>query len=159
LDEKVGVLTQAQNLQTPSWYYRKTRPLNDNAYFENLCRIVISSGLKWDIIDRKWSIIRKALEDFSVEKIAHFTNADIDKLIEIYDVIHNKGKIQTIVQHAQQFRKLKKTYGSFQKFLDCHDKSNNYAHLINQLSHMFRWLSPPAARLFLYSVGEEVENL
>ncbi len=158
LDEKAGVLTQAQNIRQTSWCYHENRPPNDNAYFENLCCIVFEAGLNWNVIDKKWPLTRKAFANFSVEKIARFTEADTERLLNSDGIVHNRGKIQAVIQHAIQFREIKKTYGSFQKFLDSQDKSNNYAQLIKELSQRFRWLAPPAASLFLYTVGEDIKN-
>ncbi len=67
---------------------------------------------------------------FFVEEVARFNAADVERLLKAGGVVHNKGKIQAVIQHAAQFREIKKTYGSFQNFLDSQDKSDNYAHVV-----------------------------
>ncbi len=73
-------------------------------------------------------------------------------------IIRNRGKIRAIVQNAQNFVSIGKRYGSFQKYLDSLDKSNNYINVIKDLVNKFKWLGPPSANLFLYTVGENIER-
>lgn len=72
------------------------------------------------------------------------------------EIIRNKGKIKAIIQNAQNFNTIKKQYGSFQKYLDSIDKSNNYENAIKDLVNKFKWLGNPSASLFLYTVGEKI---
>lgn len=142
--------------QMPEWWYREKRPTNDEAYFENMCRVIFQAGLNWKVIDNKWSSIKKALLNFKIEKIACFTEADIERLMKDPEIIRNKGKIKAIIQNAQNFNTIKKQYGSFQKYLDSIDKSNNYENAIKDLVNKFKWLGTPSASLFLYTVGEKI---
>ena len=73
-------------------------------------------------------------------------------------IVRNKGKIQAIIQNASQFKEIKKECGSFQKYLDSQDKSKNYSNVIKGLSSRFKWLGPPSASLFLYTVGEPIKH-
>jgi 3-methyladenine DNA glycosylase Tag len=142
--------------QMPKWWYREKRPSNDEAYFENMCRVIFQAGLNWKVIDNKWPSIKKALLNFETEKIACFTEADIERLMKDPEIIRNKGKIKAIIQNAQNFEAIEKQYGSFQKYLDSLDKSNNYENAIKDLVNKFKWLGPPSASLFLYTVGEKI---
>ena len=71
-------------------------------------------------------------------------------------IVRNKGKIKAIIQNAQNFKAIEKQNGSFQKYLDSLDKSDNYANVIRDLVNKFKWLGPPSASLFLYTVGEKI---
>jgi 3-methyladenine DNA glycosylase Tag len=71
-------------------------------------------------------------------------------------IIRNKGKIKAIIQNAINFKAIEKQYGSLQKYLDSLDKSNNYANVVKDLTNKFKWLGPPSASLFLYTVGEKI---
>ena len=72
-------------------------------------------------------------------------------------IIRNKGKIQAIIQNAQNFIAIQKWYGSFQKYLDSLDKTNNYANATADLVNKFKWLGQPSANLFLYTVVEKID--
>ena len=148
---------QEHHWQAPHWWYQKQRPATDEAYFENMCRVIFQAGLNWQVIDNKWPSIRKAFVNFNIGKIARFTEADVDRLMKDPGIIRNKGKIKAIIQNAQNFKTIKKQYGSFQKYLDSLDKSNNYENAVKDLKNKFKWLGPPSASLFLYTVGEKID--
>ena len=123
-----------------------------------MCRIIFQAGLNWNVIDKKWHTIRKAFDNFSPEKVSHFTQSDVAHLMKDEGMIRNKGKISAIIQNAKEFEKIKKEFGSFQKYLDSMDKSQNYLTLIKELDSRFKWLGPSSTSLFLYSVGEKIQH-
>jgi DNA-3-methyladenine glycosylase I len=149
---------QEQSWQMPDWWYRKKRPPNDEAYFENMCRIIFQAGLNWQVIDKKWSTTKKAFMDFNIQKVALFNDSDVQRLLKDTGIVRNKGKIQAIIQNAKNFQAIEKECGSFQKYIDSLDKSNNYVNAVKELSNKFKWLGPPSASLFLYTVGEKIDN-
>ena len=142
----------------PEWWFRGKRPPNDDAYFENMSRIIFQAGLNWSVIENKWSTMKQAFGQFSIEKVAQFTNADIERLMNDKGVVRNKRKIQAIIQNGNLFKELKKQHGSFQAYLDSLDKSNNYARVVQELSSRFKWLGLSSASLFLYSFGENINH-
>lgn len=149
---------QEESWQPPDWWYREKRPSSDDAYFENMCRIIFQAGLNWSVIDKKWPSTKKAFAQFSVEKVARFSNADVERLMQDEGIVRNRGKIQAIIHNATVFMDIRKQHGSFQAWLDGSDKADNYAKVVNELSSRFKWLGPPSATLFLYTVGEGIEH-
>ena len=147
-----------ESWKLPDWWYREKRPPNDDAYFENMCRIIFQAGLNWNVIEKKWSTIKKAFAQFSIEKVAQFTVADVERLMKDKGIVRNKRKILAIIQNANLFREIKKQYGSFQSYLERLDKSKNYSLVVKELSSRFKWLGPPSASLFLYTVGENISH-
>jgi DNA-3-methyladenine glycosylase I len=145
-----------QNWKMPEWWYREKRPPNDDAYFENMCRVIFQSGLNWRVIEEKWPTTREAFSNFEVSKVASFSDADVEELMKNTGIVRNKGKIKAIIQNAQNFVAVEKRHGSFQKYLDSQDKSGNYANVVKDLVNKFKWLGPPSASLFLYTVGEGI---
>ena len=141
----------------PDWWCRDKRPSDDSVYFENMCRVIFQAGLNWRVIDNKWLTTKKAFADFNILDVANFTNTDVETLMRDPGIIRNKGKIKAIIQNAQNFMAIEKQYGSFQKYLDSLDKSDNYANVIKDLVNKFKWLGPPSASLFLYTVSEKIE--
>jgi DNA-3-methyladenine glycosylase I len=122
-----------------------------------MCRIIFQAGLNWNVIDKKWASTKKAFAGFSVEKVGHFTNADIERLLKDEGIVRNRGKIAAIINNAATFMEIKKQCGSFKAYLDSLDKAKNYSHVVEELSGKFKWLGPPSASLFLYTVGEDIE--
>jgi len=110
------------------------------------------------MIDRKWPNFKKAFADFSVDKVAQFGDADMKRLLKDESIVRNRVKIASTIENAKQFKKIKKEHGSFQAYLNNLDKSNNYALVIKELGKKFQRLGPSSARIFLYSVGEDVRH-
>jgi 3-methyladenine DNA glycosylase Tag len=100
---------------------------------------------------------QKAFANFDIKKVACFTNVDVQRLLRDPGIVRNKSKIQTIIQNAQNFIAIEKRYGSFQKYLDGLNKSDNYVNATKDLINKFKWLGPPSASLFLYTVGEKID--
>lgn len=142
--------------QMPKWWYQKSRPASDSAYFENMCRVIFQAGLNWKVVDMKWPSIKKAFCNFNIKQVAALTNADVARLLNDSSIIRSKGKIQAIIRNAITFSAIEKQCGSFQKYLDNMDKSENYSQVIKALINNFKWLGAPSASMFLYTVGEDI---
>jgi DNA-3-methyladenine glycosylase I len=141
----------------PDWWYRTKRPSTDDGYFENMTRVIFQAGLNWKVIDKKWPTTRKAFEQFSISKVACFTDKDVKRLLNDVGIVRNESKVNATIQNAAEFQAIKKDYGSFQKYLDSLDKSNNYSKVVMELTKRFKHLGPSSASLFLYTVGEKIE--
>lgn len=142
----------------PSWIYRDKRPTSDEAYFENMTRVIFLAGLSWKMIDEKWPNFKKAFKNFSIAEVAKFGEEDIKRLTSDTGIVRNRAKILATINNAKQLQNIKKEHGSFQSYLDSLDPSNNYASVIKELGKKFSRLGPSSARIFLYSVGEHIRR-
>lgn len=142
----------------PAWMYRDRKPSSDEAYFENMTRVIFLAGLSWKMIDQKWPNFKKAFNNFSIAEVAKFDEKDVKRLMSDAGIVRNQAKITAAINNAKQFQNIKKEHGSFQSYLKSLDKSNNYALAIKQLGKRFSRLGPSSARVFLYSVGENVRH-
>ena len=147
-----------ESWQPPKWIYRKTRPPSDDAYFENMTHVIFQAGLSWKMIEEKWPNFLKAFDNFSIDRVARFNEDDIKRLMTDSSIVRNQKKISATVHNAKQFQKIRKEFGSFKSYLDRLDKSKNYSLVIKELSKIFKHLGPSSARIFLYSVGEDVRH-
>ena len=147
---------QEQHWQMPDWWYRGKCPPNDNAYFENMTRVIFQAGLNWHVIEGKWPTMKKAFANFNIDEVACFTGTDVERLMRDGGVVRNRGKIEATIYNAKGFLAIKKQFGSFKAYIDSLDKSNNYAKAIEDLIGKFKWLGPSSASTFLYTVGEKI---
>ena len=148
---------QEEHWQMPDWWCRNERPSSDQRYFENMCRVIFQEGLNWRVIDGKWSTTRKAFDNFNINKVACYTDADIQRLMKDEGIVRNRSKVEAIIYNAQGFQAIKKQFGSFQCYVDSLDKSNNYENAAKDLTSKFKHIGTPSASLFLYTVGEKIE--
>ena len=144
----------------PRWFYKTgTHPPTDNAYLENMTRVIFQAGLSWRLIEKKWPNFQKAFQNFSIDRVARFGDDDMGRLMADKGIVRNRRKILATIYNAKQFQTIKKEFGSFQSYINTLDKSNNYALAIKELSKKFKHLGPSSARIFLYSVGEDVRHI
>ena len=150
---------QEQSWKPPEWWWAKgEHPSTDDAYFENMCRIIFQAGLNWSVIDKKWRTTRTAFKNFSVDRVAGFGDSDLERLMKDEGIVRNRGKLQAIILNAREFKEIRKQCGSFRRYLEGLDKSKNYASVVKELSGRFKWLGPSSASFFLYTVGENIKH-
>ncbi len=142
----------------PAWTYRDTRPPSDNVYFENMTRVIFLAGLSWKMIDKKWPNFKKAFKNFFIDKVVQFGDDYTEDLKNNPGIVRNRAKIMATINNARQFQNIKREFGSFQRFIDSLDKSDNYALVVKELGKRFNRVGPSSARIFLYSVGENIEH-
>jgi DNA-3-methyladenine glycosylase I len=123
-----------------------------------MCHIIFQAGLNWNVVEKKWPTVKKAFAQFSIEKVARFSDADVARLMKDEGIVRNKGKICAIIYNAGQFRDIKKQCGSFKSYINSLDKSRNYGSAVKELMVKFKWLGPSSASLFLYTIGENVKH-
>ncbi len=93
-------------LSTPDYVaYHDTewgRPLHgDQALFERVCLEAFQSGLSWLTILRRREGFRSAFADFSIERVAEFTDADRERLLADAGIIRNRAKIDAAIGNAR----------------------------------------------------------
>jgi len=142
----------------PKWMYRGRRPTSDDAYFENMTRVIFQAGLSWKMIDEKWPNFKKAFKDFSIDQVAKFSENDVKRLMSNTGIVRNQAKIVAAIKNAQSFQDIRKEHKSFRSFLKGLDKSGNYASVIKEMHERFQRLGPSSARIFLYTVGEDIKH-
>ena len=147
----------SQESSPPDWMYRNSRPSN-KGYFENMTRIIFQGGLNWAVIDKKWPNFQKAFKDFSIEDVSNLKEDYVQELMNNKGIIRNRAKIVATINNAKHFLEIIQRNESFQKYLDSLDKSNNYNHVVKELSKKFSRLGPASAKIFLFSVGEDIKH-
>ena len=78
------------------------RPLRGRvALFERMSLEAFQSGLSWLIILRKRENFRKAFDGFDIEKVAGYTDADVDRLLADEGIVRNRAKIEATIANAR----------------------------------------------------------
>lgn len=91
------------------WGYPVT---DDRRLFEKICLEGFQSGLSWLTILRKRENFRRAFAEFDIHKVAAFTEADIDRLLQDKGVVRHRGKITSAIKNATRAIALIEEYGS-----------------------------------------------
>lgn len=93
-------------------------PLHDDqGLFEFLILEGAQAGLSWDTILHKRDNYRKAFDNFDVAKVAKYSDAKCAKLLLDKGIIRNRLKIASAVSNAKAFLKVRREFGSFDKYI------------------------------------------
>jgi DNA-3-methyladenine glycosylase I len=90
---------------------------DDCRLFEKICLEGFQSGLSWRTILGKRDGFRAAFAGFDFRTIARFTARDIDWLVQDPSIVRHRGKIESVVNNAQQACKIVDAEGSLAAFL------------------------------------------
>ena len=90
---------------------------DDQRLFEKLCLEAFQSGLNWRTILAKRENFRAAFHDFNFDKIASFTQRDINRLLKNKGIVRHRGKIEAVVNNAQCAQALIGREGSLATFI------------------------------------------
>jgi len=104
---------------------------DDATLFEFLILESAQAGLSWITILRKREGYRNAFANFDYHKIAEFTEADVERILQDPGVIRNRGKISSSINNAKIFMAIQKEFGSFYNYL--YSFMPNQEPIINQL--------------------------
>ena len=69
--------------------------------FERMSLEAFQSGLSWLIILRKRENFRHAFDGFDIEKVARYTDADVDRLMADQGIVRNRAKIEATIANAR----------------------------------------------------------
>src|SRR5437868_293781 len=77
------------------------RPIRDErGLYERLCLEGFQSGLSWLTILRKRESFRSAFAGFDPEKVAHFGERDVARLLGDAGIVRHRGKIEAAIANA-----------------------------------------------------------
>ena len=89
---------------------------DDQRIFEKLCLETFQSGLSWRTILNKREHFRRAFSGFDFTQVAQFSSHDVDALLNNPGIVRHRGKIEAVINNAQQATELVAEVGSLAAF-------------------------------------------
>jgi DNA-3-methyladenine glycosylase I len=90
---------------------------DDRQLFEMLILEGAQAGLSWYTILKRREGYRKAFKNFDIVKCSKLTDAELEKILAIGDIIKNRLKVWSVRKNALAFLKIQKEFGSFDAWL------------------------------------------
>ena len=90
---------------------------DDRRLFEKLCLEGFQSGLSWRTILAKRENFRAAFHGFDFDRIAEFTEADVERLLTDAGIVRHRGKIAAVISNARRARELVGQEGSLAAYV------------------------------------------
>ena len=101
------------------------RPVRDEVpAFEKLCLEGFQAGLSWLTILRKREAFRRAFAGFDPERVAAFTDDDVDRLLADATIVRNRAKVDAAIGNARALLALQAAGGSLARLVWSHAPSS-----------------------------------
>ncbi len=130
-------------------------PSSLNDYFEIMTKAVFQAGVSWAMVDKKWPAFRRAFVDFDAQKVAAFTESDIDRLMQDEGILRSQKKIVGTIKNAQMLLQLEKEHGSFAEYLR---SLSSYEELSKDMRKRFKYLGELSVYYLLFRVKQPVPD-
>jgi DNA-3-methyladenine glycosylase I len=91
---------------------------SDNALFERLVLEINQAGLSWITILKKAENFRQAYDQFDIDTIASYDEADRGRLLADAGIIRNRLKVNAAIENARRIQTIRRQHGSFKGWLD-----------------------------------------
>ena len=125
---------------------------DDDALFARLVLEINQAGLSWDTILKKKEHFFKAYDQFSIVKVAGYSEKKIERLLQDAGIIRNRLKVQAAIHNAKVIRALQKESGSFKNWIDQHHPLTKPEWVILFKKH-FKFVGGEIVGEFLMSSG------
>lgn len=125
---------------------------DDNELFGRLILEINQAGLSWETILKKEPAFRKAYDNYNIQKIAAYGEADRSRLLNDASIIRNRLKINAAIENAKTIENLQKEYGSFEKWLEHHHPLSK-EEWVKLFKKTFKFTGGEIVNEFLMSIG------
>ena len=90
---------------------------DDGVLFEFITLEGAQAGLSWETILKKRDGYREAFADFDAVKVARFTPARVERLLQNPGIVRNRLKIDSTVTNAKAFLAVQREFGTFDAYV------------------------------------------
>ena len=90
---------------------------DDQQLFEKICLESFQCGLSWRTILAKRENFRAAFHHFDFNKVAKFTQRDINRLLKDEGIVRHRGKIEATINNAKCALEMIKQEGSIAAYI------------------------------------------
>ena len=90
---------------------------DDQKQFEFLMMEVMRCGLSWDIVLKKREIFRACFDRFDFDKIAVYSEEDVERIMNTPGMIRSRRKIEAVIGNARIVQQIREAFGSFSDYL------------------------------------------
>ncbi len=146
---------------------------DDRHLFEMLVLEGAQAGLSWLTILRKREGYRRVFHGFDVERVAAFSDADIEQALSDPGIVRNRLKVQSTVANARAILALEQPLSTFLwQFVDGKPRINHW-HSLSEVpaetaeskamskalkAHGFRFVGPTVCYAFMQATGMVMDH-
>ena len=90
---------------------------DDQRLFELLILEGAQAGLSWSTILQKRPNYQRLFANFEVARVAKFTPARVERLLQDPGIVRNRLKVESTVRNARAFLAVQREHGSFDRYV------------------------------------------
>lgn len=90
---------------------------DDQRLFEKLCLEGFQAGLSWITILKKREAFRAAFSQFDYHKVAKFSAAKVNRLLQNAEIVRHRGKVESTINNARRAIDMVERQGSLARFV------------------------------------------
>lgn len=125
---------------------------DDDELFGRLIMEINQAGLSWETILKKETAFRNAYHNFSITKVAAYTEKDRERLLNDAGIIRNRLKVNAAIENAKTIIALQREFGSFEKWLEYHHPKTK-EEWVKLFKKTFKFTGGEIVNEFLMSIG------
>jgi DNA-3-methyladenine glycosylase I len=125
---------------------------DDNELFGRLILEINQAGLSWDTILKKEKNFREAFDDFNIDRIAVYSEAKVEELLQNTGIIRNRLKVLAVIYNAQRIKFIQKENGSFLDWLESRNE-RTIEDWVKLFKRTFKFVGKDIVEEFLMSTG------
>ena len=93
-------------------------PLFDDVkLFEFLMLECLQCGLSWETVMKKRQIFRECFDNYDFERIARYTDADIERIMNTKGMLRSLPKIKAVINNAARYMEIRNEFSSFSSYI------------------------------------------
>jgi DNA-3-methyladenine glycosylase I len=125
---------------------------DDNELFERLTLELFQAGLNWRLILHKREAFRGAFAKFSIDRVAAFSEKDVERLLKDKNIIRNRLKIESTIENAKRLKRIVVEHDSFANYIS--NLVGTQEELSREFKKRFLFMGPKIVESFLLSIGK-----
>ena len=133
---------------------RQLKAIPDDRWLAEMSKRVFQAGFSWKVIETKWPGFEEAFHGFDPDRVAMYSDDDIDLLLKDTRIVRNGQKIMSVRANAVFITDLAREHGSAAKFFaDWPDE--DYVGLLDVLKKRGSRLGGSSGQYFLRFMGKD----
>lgn len=90
---------------------------DDRQMFEHLSLECLQCGLSWGLMMKKREVFRRCFADFDYDRVAGFSERDVERILATEGMLHSERKIRAIIGNARAYQRVREEFGTFCRYL------------------------------------------
>ncbi|MEQ9488340.1 MAG: DNA-3-methyladenine glycosylase I [Alphaproteobacteria bacterium] len=125
---------------------------DESRLFERLVLEINQAGLNWGLMLKKREGFRNAFDNYDIDRIAKYGDADRNRLLNDEGIIRNRLKVNAAIHNAQVVRSFRDSHGGFAAWIDAHHPLTK-SEWVKLFKKTFKFTGGEITGEFLMSIG------